>query len=142
MESGLTDALIAVLAVVAFPFVFAGAWSLALFANATIGGWSRLARSYRVDGERPGHAALVSGSFRHFVSYRGVLYVAGTPEGLHLSVLRLFRPAHPNLLVPWEQVLHTGEAPSLLQRRVSLHVDGIPIAIPAEAWEAAEAARG
>lgn len=126
---------IAFLIIVLFPICFAGMWSLVLFINAHIGGWARLAQDHRRDGDRPDGAHLCTGNFRVFMSYSHVLYVAGTPEGLHLSVMKLFFVAHPNLLIPWDRCEDLGPSALPFKRWTKLRLDGVSVTIPEDVWE-------
>jgi hypothetical protein len=73
-----------------------------------IGGWSSLAAHFRAAQPATGeHFRFVSGSMgeKFFpVSYGGCLFVAINDNGLHLSILFLFRFQSPPLFIPWSQV--------------------------------------
>ena len=74
---------------------------------------------------------------RGFVGYNYVMQVGGTPAGLYLGVNALFRPGHPHLVVPWDQVEDLGSAFSFWGPWVKLGLPGTSLAIPREVWERA-----
>lgn len=85
---------------------FIGFVALVMLLISYIGMWAWLAKWYRFDGVVP-----ITTETHTFVSgfigrsrYGGVLTVASLPEGLYLSVMPLFRPGHPPLLIPWGDV--------------------------------------
>ncbi|NOK37493.1 hypothetical protein HMI49_30285 [Corallococcus exercitus] len=71
------------------------------FTLSWMGGWSRLARDYRLDrgGGFPCRY-FVSGGLG-LVNYRNCLIVGGDARGLYLAVLLPFRVGHPPLCIPW-----------------------------------------
>jgi hypothetical protein len=88
----------------AFPVLFAGLWVGVLHAIARVGGWSALAASY-ARAQRPEGTAFrfCSGNFG-LASYGGCLWLVSGVRGLDVSVLFLFRPAHPPLFIPWSDL--------------------------------------
>ncbi|GMU01178.1 hypothetical protein KH5H1_52980 [Corallococcus caeni] len=78
-----------------------GMFVLVTFLLSRMGGWSRLARDYRLDkgGGFPSRY-FVSGGVG-LVSYRSCLIVGGDARGLYLAVLLPFRVGHPPLCIPW-----------------------------------------
>jgi hypothetical protein len=93
------------------PLLFAAVWVGVLSLVARLGGWSRLAAAYRTrepfEGSRKRFASgsLLGGSlFGCPCDYSGSLTVGSNPEGLYIAVLPLFRPGHPPLFVPWQDV--------------------------------------
>jgi hypothetical protein len=73
----------------------------------SLGGWSRMARSYearsRPEGIRFGGRSARMAS----VNYSGSLTFIVASEGLYIAPMFLFRPAHPPLLVPWSALTAT-----------------------------------
>jgi len=95
--------------VLGFAVVFPLFWCFVVGLVSHIGGWSRLARRFPEDPRT--RTANREGTTHHGVSgrigvasYRHVLTVRTTPEGLHLSVMPLFRSGHPSLFIPWSAV--------------------------------------
>jgi hypothetical protein len=70
-----------------------------------VGGWQSLAEIYRE--QRPFEGQrwwLQSGRMRWAMSYNNCLTVGANSEGLHVSVLFLFRAGHSPLFIRWEDV--------------------------------------
>ena len=91
--------------IAAFLVVFPLMWCLVTGLLSVMGGWQRLAQTFAA-GNRP-----VTGQARHglngmvgWVSYRFVLTVHVAPDGFYLSVMPLFRFAHPPLFIPWTAI--------------------------------------
>ena len=87
-----------------FPVFFLSVWCLTLWAIATFSGWRRLAQRFAE--ERPFLGETVHrGSARLGVAnYSGVLTVGVSPSGLFLLPMRIFRPFHRPLLIPWSEI--------------------------------------
>lgn len=85
---------------VAFPIVWVGVCLLL----GRLGGWGRMATHYRTSEPAPRGVEWFTTGTVGGVRYRNALVVAASPRGLYLSVLPLFRPGHPPLLVPWSAV--------------------------------------
>ena len=67
-------------------------------------GWARLAGAYRAETRPTGKTfRMVSGRVGA-ANYSGVLTVSVEPGGLRLAVMAPFRPGHPPLLFPWDEV--------------------------------------
>ena len=125
-----------VLIVLAFPIVFAAFWSLVCLLLGQLGGWSGLARRFATEQEQPGGADAPMGAMLGLVSYRGgTLQVGFAPDGLDLRVMVFFRPGHPPLRIPWDQVTVEGESKAFWVSWVRLRLGGGPtLRIPADLW--------
>ncbi|NNB98912.1 hypothetical protein HJC10_18115 [Corallococcus exiguus] len=97
-----------------FPVMFV----IVSYVLASMGGWRRLARDYRLDkgGGFP-CSSFTSGEVGG-VEYRGCLTVGGDTRGLYLAVLLPFRLGHPPLCIPWADVRDRVH-----ERRFFLHWD-------------------
>lgn len=88
--------------------VFVAGWFLVSGLLAHLGGWASLARDLAAEAPEAGERhRFVSGSVGHRffpVHYRGCLFLTIAEEGLHLSVLFLFRFQTPPLLIPWQLI--------------------------------------
>ena len=82
-------------------------WFLMLALLSYAGGWSVLAREYREDAltvaNGPGWH-FQSGSLKTWCGYNGCLVVVAGETGLRLSVWAMFRPAHPPLFLPYDEM--------------------------------------
>lgn len=67
----------------------------------TLGPWRTLAVAHRAT--RAPEAPVLGRQYAMFgrVRYNGVLRFAYEPEGLHVSIIPLWRLGHPPLLLPW-----------------------------------------
>jgi hypothetical protein len=97
--------------VVLFLIFFAAVWTFALVAVARMGGWSRLAARYRCrepfEGFRIrfGSGEMRGGPFWGLpCNYGGCLALGANVQGLYLAVFPLFRPGHPPLFIPWQDL--------------------------------------
>jgi hypothetical protein len=83
-------------------------WCLICLAIAHVGGWRKLAKKYRtdrlVDGQLLRFVSMQIGYFPTMGSYRQVIFVSLSPEGLGLSLFLPFRCGHPPLLIPWSAI--------------------------------------
>jgi hypothetical protein len=89
-----------------FPIVgLAFLWIALLTLTGWLGGWGRLAAHYRRT-TQVGHGwrHFVTAYFGRFVEYGGSLRVAATADGLFLAAYLPWRPGHPPLYFPWEDM--------------------------------------
>jgi hypothetical protein len=61
-------------------------------------------------------------------NYNSVLHVGVQPEGLHLSVMALFRVGHPPLLIPWDEITDVRRRTMLWYTLYALRI-GTPHAV-------------
>ena len=104
--------------------VFVAAWLLVSGLLAHLGGWASLAKEFAAEEPDPGERhRFQSGSvgYRYFpVHYRGCLFLTLTPEGLHLSLLFLFRFQAPPILIPWRAVESMSEERQFFTRYTTI----------------------
>ena len=82
-----------------------GIWILVAFLISRVGGWSRLAESYRTDQPFSGQLIRFQAAQLHrSTNYNGCLNFGGDPAGLYMAPMALFRAFHPPLLIPWEEI--------------------------------------
>ena len=99
--SGLQVVGLVVLGVSMFPLI----WSFVCIAISSIGGWRKLAAAYRTSQPFGGKLQrFQTARMRAGARYKGCLNVGASPSGLFLSTYFPFRPGHPPLLVPWQDV--------------------------------------
>jgi hypothetical protein len=88
-----------------FPIYFLCLWCLVGGIISFVGGWSSLAKVYRIrvpfNGAKWG---MQSGRMRWLANYNNVLTLGVSQEGLYLASMFLFRFMHPPLLVPWSEI--------------------------------------
>jgi hypothetical protein len=98
-----------------FAFFFLAVWVAASLLVSLLGGWNWLAQRYRYAGTFTGTQwSFRSGQMRWFTNYNNCLTVGASPEGLFLSILFLFRPGHPPLLIPWQDISVSANKRSIL----------------------------
>jgi hypothetical protein len=93
-----------VILIVLFPFLFAGLWCGVCLFTSTMGGWRRLAERFPARGQPSGRRFFMQRGKVGRVAYKGCLTIHSSPEGLHLSVWLPFRPGHPPLFIPWNEI--------------------------------------
>jgi len=94
-------------------------WSGIIFLIAHVSGWSRLASEYGSLNPWDGRQWRFQSAQIGWSNYGGCLTVGVNPLALYLSVLFPFRPGHPPLQIPWEDV-SVSEGRSFFMRFVDL----------------------
>jgi hypothetical protein len=88
-----------------FPLYFLTLWLLVSAIISYIGGWSALARRFRLIHPFIGTKWTgQSGQMRGIAGYHNCLTLGCNLEGLYLSTMPLFRFRHPPLLIPWNEI--------------------------------------
>ena len=91
---------------VGFLPLFLAVWYGSMLLIAWTGGWRELAGVYRA--ETPITAAREwrnkYGQLRRLTRYNGCLNIAANAMGMQLSLWKMFRPGHPPLFIPWDDV--------------------------------------
>lgn len=120
-----------------FPLVFAAFWSFVCLVLGLVSGWQGLGGRYRTTASEPGFTVTARHAGLGLVGYGFTLQLGAAPDGLDLRLVPLFRPGHPPLRVPWDQVREEGAAFSLVGRAVKLRLgEGGPVLrVSADAWE-------
>ena len=94
---------------VVFPIFFAAIWCSVCLLLSVIGGWGRLANRFPARQPPAGTCFFAQSGQVGLANYRGVLTVHTSPEGLHLAIMKIFRPGHPPLFIPWSEIYHATE---------------------------------
>lgn len=111
-------------------------WILVCLAVSGFSGWWALSNSYLSD-----TYAVVkrwrfqSAVMRMMTGYGSCLTFGVTDRGLALSILFLFRPGHPPLHIPWEDIEADWHKPLLMTKRIRLtfkKVPGVPLIVREE----------
>jgi hypothetical protein len=104
-SSGLSMWLIVGLIIIVWPIFFIALWSAIVFLMSVLGGWSRLARTYRTD-EQPGGGKTISHvtGMVGIASYKKVLSITTNERGMFIEIRRVFRICHPTLFIPWSDI--------------------------------------
>lgn len=94
---------------VAFAVFFATVWCLVCFVISLLGGWYALRRRFTKQSEPLGTAHTAGPWFytvrmRSHGDYNSVIRLTAAEDALYPSVLLLFRPGHPPLRVPWNEI--------------------------------------
>lgn len=85
---------------VIFPLFWIGIINL----TSRLFGWHSLANKYRTDYFPTDYVGWQSGQLNGLGNYNNILRVAIKSEGIYLGVFVLFKPGHPDLLIPWSEV--------------------------------------
>ncbi|MEM0962445.1 MAG: hypothetical protein AAGK21_07935 [Bacteroidota bacterium] len=93
-----------ILILAAFVVVFPAFWSGVVWLIAQAA-WARLAAVYATDLSASGVTFRGISGRVGMSSYTNALTVSIEPEGLRLSTMILFRPGHPPLLIPWDEIV-------------------------------------
>jgi hypothetical protein len=102
------------------------AWPGLLFLISRMSGWRELSENYPSPGMFDGRMfRFQSASLRLGTNYGGCLNVAVNHMGLHLSLVALFRIAHPPVFIPWPDI-STKEKSGFLFRGMELRFARCP----------------
>lgn len=71
---------------------------------ATLSGWEQLASHYRLQGDFPQGGHRFQSMMLNNASYRRILRMVETPQGVYLVPMGLFRLDHPPLFIPWNTI--------------------------------------
>lgn len=92
------------LILLAFPVYFTALWCLILWLIALTGGWRKLAGRYRQLGDFQAQVLRYQSARLNWSNYSNILRIGLSDRGLNLSPMVLFRPFHPPLFIPWEEI--------------------------------------
>jgi hypothetical protein len=108
---------------------------------AALSGWTRLARTFKTDAPPPGTAFRAQSFYGRGTShYIGAVDMYVADGGLYLALVgRVFRIAHPPLLIPWGQLTEMSRTSNLVRLRVG-SPELMQIRIPNVVWDARRAA--
>ncbi len=129
MEPATHSALFPILGVLGFIVVFPIFWCGVVGLISVIGGWRTLAAHYAVPtfgGTVLSHATT---GRLGLANYRNVLKVGWSEQGLHLGVMVFFRPFHPPLCIPWQDVTRRTQGKFLFFAWDMLEVQGVKVAL-------------
>ena len=97
-------------------------WSMALFLLSFTGGWRRLARTFSTDKSPEGDSFGAASGRMRIVNYSFILNVTVSREGIFMSVMKLFRPFHSPLFIPWDSIISTENKSLLLNRHIEIGI--------------------
>lgn len=97
-------------------------WTAVLFLLSFIGGWKRLAGTFRTELKPSGDSFSAASGCMRVVNYSFVLNAAVSSEGLFLSVLKPFRPFHPGLFIPWSSIVSLKHKSLLFNRFIEIGI--------------------
>jgi hypothetical protein len=85
-----------------------GFWILINHLIALASGWKKLSNRFRLQQTYSGPTwKWQSALMRRFAAYNNCLIVGADQMGLFLSIMVFFRPGHPALFIPWNEVTVT-----------------------------------
>jgi hypothetical protein len=101
----MNEAALAVFVVIVFLIVFPLFWSGIVYLIARFGGWSDLAKHYAIQEPFSGTTfQMQSVTIGMLGNYRSVVTIGANYDGLYLNPLVVYRPGHPPLLIPWDDI--------------------------------------
>jgi hypothetical protein len=104
---------------------FAGMWIGVCILLARLGGWRRLAQRYPAQQQANGKRFRMQSAKVGPVSYNGCLNFCAAQQGLQISVIFIFKPGHPPVFIPWDEIRVKSVHRFLWIRWVLLEV-GVP----------------
>jgi hypothetical protein len=87
-----------------FPIYFVTLWCCVCYLMSFLSGWQRLAGKFRAESPFRGFLKKYTSARMRFVDFGHCLNIGANSEGLHLSVMILFRVGTPQLLIPWREI--------------------------------------
>ena len=100
-------------------------WCAIAIAVSRVGGWWRIAHQYRSGQVTTGDRYWFEYANIGGAKYMGVLIFTVNLLGMRVSLLPLFRPAHPPIFVPWEDV-HAKQVKLWWWNHVELRFSRVP----------------
>ena len=98
-------------------------WFAVLTVMSLVGSWFWLARKFRApQNYKPQQIARAQTGNVGVVSMNNVLNVGAAPEGLYLSLFRLFAFMQPPLLIPWSEIVAARQKKFLFHDQLWLTV--------------------
>jgi len=88
-----------------FVLLFLAAWCVTGYLAAWMSGWRVLAQLFPCEREFDGQRwRFQSGAMRWSTNYNGVLTMGANRDGIYLAMFFAFRPGHPPLFIPWNEI--------------------------------------
>jgi hypothetical protein len=137
MDPGTLDLLGGLAGAVLAPLGFVAWWCFVCFILGLVSGWHGLADRYRTHEPAPRNQRSLQGGMVGWVSHQGTLSLGAAEDGLDLRVLVLFRPGHPPLRIPWDDIVDEGDAFSIFVKMAKLRLGphGPTLRIRRDTWE-------
>lgn len=129
MEGADNTTAIVLLVIVVFPIFFAALWIGITQLMSFIGGWRNLAKLYPAAGKPVGGREFhrVSGMFG-MASYKHVLTIVVTRDGLYVENRTIFRFGHPPLFIPFAAIAYARRQTFFFKDYVAFEVGDPPMA--------------
>lgn len=119
-----TCALVALVAV-GFAAFFALIWCFVLWVVSWVSGWRRLADRFDAPFKFGGDVVAFVSARIGIGNYSATLIVGANDEGLYLVPIRIYRPFHRPLFVPWAETVASSRGREL-RPRVRLTFPALP----------------
>lgn len=113
-------------------FVLPITWVLAAFMISRTGGWSALAERYGTDRPEPPNTRSMQWATFGWASYKGVIKIGYSDDGLYLGMMVLFRIFHPPLLIPWSAIRRRTRGRYWMMEVDTLEIDDIRVRLKAQ----------
>src|SRR5215831_5157787 len=103
MQQWINDHRLLFVAIVAL--LVAAHWCFVVYLISMMSGWRKLSRRFRAEQPFMGQRwSWQSAGMRRSARYNNCLTMGSNSMGLSLDVMRLFRPGHPALFIPWTEI--------------------------------------
>ena len=109
----MTTSALVPLIVIGFGAFFVLIWTFVLWLAAWVGGWQKLAEQFAATFVYSGEVVKYVSARFGLANYSGMLILGAGDQGLYLVPIRIYRPFHPPLLIPWTEIearVHEGTA--------------------------------
>jgi len=107
-----------VLLAAAFVAFFVTLWVFILWLAAWASGWRRLAEHFAATFEFGGEVFSFVSARIGVANYSGALIAGASDQGLYLVPIRIFRPFHRPLLIPWTEIEIDARESAIMPRAV------------------------
>lgn len=137
MDSNVADLFSILAGAIVAPVGFVAWWAFVCFVLGLVSGWRGLADEYGTQEPAPPNQETFLGGSLGWINHRGTLQLGATPEALDLRVMVLFRPGHPPLRIPWDDIVDEGDGLSLFITMAKLRLGrhGPVLRIRRDVWE-------
>jgi len=112
------------LVAIAFVAFFVIVWCFVLWLAAWMSGWRRLAERFATAFEFTGEVSSFVSARIGIANYSGALIAGANDQGLYLVPIRIFRPFHRPLLIPWTEI-EADARESAIMPRADLRLPGV-----------------
>lgn len=111
--------------IVLLPLLFIVGWVASLQLLSTLGGWRHLGKKYSAQERFTGEKWHMQSLSLGWVNYSGCITLGASPSHMYMAVIAVFKVAHPDLLVPWDEI-EGRETKGIIFQYVDIRFRGVP----------------